>query len=122
MQEAAIGKTTLSPLSSGSCFSYELCGNKIVVRFLGIVPVQEIRMAEILHLRLASRAETAPLVFLLNWLTFYFCRPAYNPIYLLKTRKGKCYFMKLTTDSHRKLRQAIGRDRHPCRRTEKKAA
>ncbi len=122
MQQATVGKTMLSPLSSGSCFSYELCGNKIVARFLGIVPVKKIGLTEIRYLRLATRDEPAPLVFLLNWMAFYFNRRAYNPIYMLQTRKGKRYFMKLNTSAHRKLRMAISRCQKPFRQTEKKAA
>ncbi len=121
MQQATVGKTTLSPLNSGSCFSYELCGNRIVVRFLGIVPVKKIGLAEIRYLRVATRDEPAPLVFLLNWMAFYFNRRAYNPIYMLQTYKGKRYFMKLNTSAFQRLKKALFRFQKPARQTPKAA-
>lgn len=121
MQQATIGKTMLSPLNSGSCLSYELCGNEIVVRFLGIVPIKKIRLAEIQYLRLATSDEPAPFVFFLNWMAFYFNRRAYNPIYLLQTRKGKCYFIKLNTSSFRRLKKALRRFQDPSSQTQKAA-
>lgn len=120
MKLAVVGKTVISPLNLGTCVSYELCGDRITIRFLGIVPVGTIQLADIREFRLASRGEPSGLAFAMNWILYYCWRPAHKPIYLLRTPARHC-FLKLSHQSQQQLRSAISRSRESAR-TLKKAA
>ena len=110
-----IGRKKLSPASIGSPCSYELMGEYIVGRFLGIIPIARIHLGAVHYLRLATRNETNPLYLLLNWPQFLMSsRRAVRPVYILQTRKGQRLFLKLEGGEHFRLRQAIARHNNPA--------
>ena len=121
MKPLNTGKTMLSPLHPGSYVSYELCGDRITIRLLGIAPAGTIRLEEISLLRLAARNEVPIFAFALNWMLFYCWRPAYRPFYLMKTADGKSYFPRLSPRMQKQLLLAMKRCSHPAR-AQRKAA
>ena len=104
-----IGKTQLSPLSISSPFTSELCGDRIVVRFLGLIPWKYIFLSDIHYLRLATRDEVSLAYLLLNYSNFFFHRRHGHPVYVIQTKQGRNLFLKLAGGAHFRLRQAIGR-------------
>jgi hypothetical protein len=112
-----VGKTQLAPLSFGSLCSYDLCGDHVVGRLFGILPIVKIHVAAVHYLRLATRSEVTPLYYLFNWPQFLPHRRSIRPVYVLQTRSRHRIFLKLEGAGHFKLRQAIGRhsDRKPNR-------
>jgi hypothetical protein len=121
MKPKGVGTIMISPLNLGTCVSYEMRGDQIIIRFLGIITVGKIQVQDIRELRQATRAETSSIAFALNELLFYFWRPAYRPIYLMKTRQGKYFFLKLSHCSQKQLRMAIRRFREPAGQLKKAA-
>ena len=120
MKRRTIKPTQLTPVCSGSFFSHELSGDNIVVRLFGLIPISTIHLGAVYYLRLATRREVSPLYFIFNWPQFLAHRRARRPVYVLQTRKGHRYFLKLEGDTHFKLRQAIGR--HSDRKRHQKLA
>ncbi|RKX47437.1 MAG: hypothetical protein DRP64_00995 [Verrucomicrobia bacterium] len=104
-----IGKTLLNPISLGSVCSYELCGNTIMVRLFGLLPVQTIHLADVHYLRLAARDEPTTAYLLFNWPQLLPHYRSVSPVYVLQTHKRRRIFLKLNGRAHFKLRQAIGR-------------
>ncbi|MEE9369318.1 MAG: hypothetical protein V3V05_10735 [Pontiella sp.] len=109
MMHKSIGKTQLSPVSFGSLCSYELCGDQIIGRLFGFIPVVKIHLAAVYYLRLATKSEVTPLYYTFNWLQFLPHRRSLRPVYVLQTRTRHRIFLKLEGSGHFKLRQAIGR-------------
>ncbi|MCF7818858.1 MAG: hypothetical protein K9M54_13360 [Kiritimatiellales bacterium] len=103
------GGSLLSPASMGSPNSYELRGNHIVVRLFGIIPLQIIRMEDVHYLRLATRDEVSAGYLILNWMNFLPRRRSMLPVYVLQTKNGRRFFLRLENGAHFRLRQAIGR-------------
>ncbi|WP_372794747.1 hypothetical protein [Pontiella sp.] len=110
MKQEVIGKTIISPLNLGTCFSYELCGAEIRIRFLGIMPAGSIPLQEVREFRVATRSEAPGLAFKMNHFLYYCWRPAYHPIYLLRTQNAR-HFLKLNHASQLRLRKAVKRSR-----------
>lgn len=104
-----IGKTILSPFSFGSICSYELCGNRLIARLFGLLPVRTIHLTDVHYLRLATRDEVTPTYLLFNWSQFLPHRRSVCPVYILQTKKHQRVFLKLEGAAHFRLRQAIGR-------------
>jgi hypothetical protein len=116
-----IGKNRIASVSFGSPCSYELSGDQIVVRFLGLIPIGKVHLGAVHYLRLATRHEVTPLYFLLNWPQMLLAsHRSVCPVYILQTRKGQKLFLKMTGGSHFRLRQAISR--HSDRRCHQMAA
>ena len=116
-----VGKTTLASVSLGSPFSFELKGDHLIQRFLGLIPTGKVHLGAINYLRLATRNEMSPFYFLLNWpqmlLSSHRCT---RPVYVVQTRKGNKLFLKMEGGEHFRLRQAIAR--HSDKRSHKMAA
>lgn len=113
-----IGKTILSSCTIRSPYSYELCGNLLITRLFGFLPIFSIHLSNIHYLRLATRDEVNPVYLLVNWSHFLSYQRAVSPLYVLQATRGRRLFLKLNDKSHFKLRQAIGRQleqklRHP---------
>jgi hypothetical protein len=109
-------KEHLSSFGPGTLCSYELCGEYILARFMGVIPVKRIHLGAVYYLRLATLRE-APVVFrLFNWVHFLPHRRASRPVYILQTRSRHRIFLKLTHGVHFKLRQAI--NKHTVRTTQ----
>jgi hypothetical protein len=102
-------KEHLSSFGPGSACSYELCGEYILARFLGVIPVKRIHLAAVYYLRLATLREAPVLFRLFNWVHFLPHRRATRPVYILQTRSRHRIFLKLTNGVHFKLRQAINK-------------
>jgi len=103
-------KCTLDKMGLGSLFTYELTGEHIVGRFLALFPLVRIHLAAVYCLRLASQNETPPLFLLFNWIHFVpQLRRKTRPIYVLQTRSRYRIFLKLDSETHFRLRQAINR-------------
>lgn len=109
MKTETIGKTKLSPLHLGSFVSYELSGNIITVRMLGVFPIKHVRINDIRTLRLATRDEVSSLAFMMNLMLYYCWRSAYRPIYLLQAADGKYYFLRLSHAMQNRLLLAMKR-------------
>lgn len=109
MKNKTVGKTLLSPVSLSFPVSYELQGDHIIGRFLGIIPYMRIHVAAVHYLRLATRSEASPMYLLFNWPHFMAHRRSVRPVYVLQTRSRHRIFLKLGGEAHFKLRQAIGR-------------
>ncbi len=109
MKDNAAKKEILSACAPGSPCSYELCGQHVIVRFLGLIPVKRIHLAAVCHLRLATLRETPLLYRLFNWIHFLPHRRASRPVYMLQTRSRHRIFLKLTNGVHFRLRQAINK-------------
>lgn len=117
----AIGKTKIANPSLGSPFSFELRGDHIVQRFLGLIPAGKVHLGAVHYLRLATRNEVSPLYFLLNWPQLLLAsKRSTCPVYVLQTRKGQKMFLKMRGGEHFRLRQAIAR--HSDKRSHKMAA
>lgn len=94
----------------GSACSYELRGDRIIGRFMGLLPVRQIQLSNVDYLRLATRDEIPPLYMLLNWSHFLTHRRTFCPVYVLQTnKKHNRILLKLKGDMHFKLRQVLGR-------------
>lgn len=104
-----IGKTILSSCTIRSPYSYELCGNLLITRLFGFLPVFSIHLSNIHYLRLATRDEVNPVYLLVNWSQFLSYQRAASPLYVLQAKTGRRLFLKLNGKAHFKLRQAIGR-------------
>ncbi|MDF7800472.1 hypothetical protein P4C99_13425 [Pontiellaceae bacterium B1224] len=116
-----IGKNRIASASLGSPWSFELSGDQIVVRFLGLIPVSKVHLGAVHYLRLATRNEVTPLYFLLNWPQMLLAsHRSVCPVYILQTRKGQKLFLKMAGGAHFRLRQAISR--HSDRRCHQMAA
>ena len=111
----ATGGNTPSPFSRGLLCSYELRGSRIVARLFGIFPVQNIHLAEIRYLRLASQDEMTPIRLLLSWAHFLPHRRSVRPVYILQTQSRHRLFLKLDGKAHFKLRQSMARLHEPQR-------
>ena len=111
MGVAEVEKIMISPLNLGTCVSYELCGDRINIRFLGLISVGTIELKKISTFRIASREEPSGLAFLINLILYYLWRPAHKPIYLLRTSNGKRYFIKLSHEMQQQLQKAMKRGR-----------
>jgi hypothetical protein len=109
MRHKRIGKTLLSSVSMGSPCSSELQGDKIIVRFLGLITIHQIHLSDVHYLRLATRDEVSPAYLLFNWLQFLPHRRSVRPVYILQSRNRQRLFLKLEGGAHFKLRQAIAR-------------
>ncbi len=109
MKSNDIGKAVLTPTALDAPISYELCGNAIIGRFLGLIPMQHIELGSVHFLRLAARSEVNPVHLLINWRHFLIRARSRSPIYILQTHKRQRIFLKLDGRAHFKLRQAIGR-------------
>ncbi|QBG46190.1 hypothetical protein EGM51_01770 [Verrucomicrobia bacterium S94] len=120
MPNQTIGKTKIAPVSPGSLFSYELYGDYLIRRFLGLLPVTRVHLGAVRYLRLATRNEISLSNMLLNGLQLMNRQRSKHPVYILHTRKGRKMFLKLESGSHFRLRQAIAR--HSDRRVHKMAA
>lgn len=103
----------LSAASPGSPWSYELSGNRIIVRLFGALPVRGIRTDNISYLRLATRDEVSAGYLILNWMQFLPRRRSMRPVYVLQTKRGPRYFLALDNGAHFRLRQAIARHPQP---------
>jgi hypothetical protein len=107
-----IGKTLLNPASLHSICSYELTGNIIRRRLLGLIPVQSIHLADVQYLRLATYDELlTPTYLLFHWPRLLPHHRSVRPVYVLQTKTRRRIFLKLEAGAHFKLRQAIGRKR-----------
>ncbi len=116
-----IGKNRLSSVSFGSPFSFELKGDYIICRFLGLIPVSKVHLGAVHYLRLATRHEVTPLYLILNWPQMLLAsHRSICPVYILQTRKGQKLFLKLAGGAHFRLRKAIAR--HSDRKNHKMAA
>lgn len=104
-------RNIISPLNLGTCVSYELCGDRINIRFLGLILIGKIELKKISTFRLASRGEPSGLAFLINLILYYLWRPAHKPIYLVRTSNGKSYFIKLSHDKQLQFQKAAKRGR-----------
>ena len=121
MTTKAVGRTKIASVSFGSPFSFELRGDHIIQRFLGVIPMGKVHLGAVHYLRLATRNEVSPLYFILNWQQMLLASHRSTcPVYVLQTRKGRKLFMKMEGSEHFRLRQAIGR--HSDRRVHKMAA
>lgn len=108
IQKKAIKRTLLAPLLLGTFCSYEIKGNDLVCRFLGILPISRTHLSTVHYLRLATRSDTSLLYFILNFPCFMFVsHRSVRPIYVLQTQKKRRILMKLKGGAHFKLRQAI---------------
>lgn len=112
MKSNDIGKAVLTPAALDAPISYELCGNQIIGRFLGLIPMQHIDLDSVHFLRLAARSEVNPVHLLINWRHFLIRARSGSPVYILQTRRRQRIFLKLTGGAHFRLRQAIGRHAH----------
>ncbi len=111
------------PLTSfgiGSPFSYGICGEHVVGRLFGILPVIRIHLGAVYYLRLASPSDTTPIFLFFNWMHFMPHKRSVRPVYILQTRARHRIFLKLDSASHFKLRQAIGK--HTLRNNARVAA
>lgn len=96
----------------GLTVSYTLLPNRLVIRFLGFIPLYTIKLADVAYLRLASRDEVPTLFYLRNMKRFRPSGAAYCPVYVLQTKKRrKRVYLKLRGGAHFRLRSAIGRFR-----------
>ena len=121
MKAEPIGKSTIARVSLGSPCSYELNGDHMIGRFLGMIPISKIHLGAVHYLRLATRSEVSPLYFLLNWPQMLLSsHRSVCPVYILQTRKGQKVFLKMEGGAHFRLRQAIAR--HSDRKVHKMAA
>lgn len=114
---SVVGNTKLASVSFSSPCSYELQGDRLIGKLLGLFPILNIHVAAVHYLRLATRSEVSPLYMLFNWAQFLPHRRSIRPVYVLQTRSRHRIFLKLEGAGHFKLRQAIGRhtDRKPNR-------
>ncbi|WP_372806460.1 hypothetical protein [Pontiella sp.] len=111
----------LSSASLGAPCTYELCGDHIVGRLFGVVPLCRIHLGAVHYLRLAARSDVPSIYVLFNWPQFFLCsRRSVNPVYILQTRKGQRLYLKLAGGAHFKLRKAIAR--HSNRKANRIAA
>ncbi len=101
--------TVLSSFSIGSPFVYKLRDDRVVSYFLGFLPVRSIRLTEVRYLRLATHHEASLTYLILNWSSFLPRCRSVCPVYVLQTKGRARIFLKLKSDVHFKLRQAIGR-------------
>jgi hypothetical protein len=121
MEPKTVGSYQLAPVSFGSPCSYELCGDHIVSRLFGIIRLRSIHLGAVHYLRLATRSEVPPAYLVFNWPQFLLSsRRSVCPVYILQTRSGHRFCLKLQGGAHFKLRQAIAR--HSDRRQHKQAA
>jgi hypothetical protein len=120
MKHKTVGCTQLCPLSFGSLVSYELCGDHIIVKLLGLVQIKSINVAAVSYLRLAVRAEVSPFYYLFHWPKIMKRGRYLRPVYVLQTRKRHRIFLRLDGDAHFRLRQAIAR--HSDSKKHRKAA
>lgn len=121
MKTEPIGKSIISAVSFGSPCSYELVGDHMVGRFLGLVPICKIHLGAVHYLRLATRNEVSPVYFMLNWPQMLLAsHRSVCPVYLLQTRKGQKVFLKMEGGAHYRLRKAIAR--HSDRKVHQMAA
>lgn len=112
----------ISAFQFGSICSYELQGEYIVARFLGLMPIRRFHLGAVYYLRLASRSEVPPHFLLFNWLHFLSIRRARRPIYVLQTRSTHHrIFLKMESSAHFRLRQAIARFSNTTNRTHEAA-
>lgn len=116
-----VGKAKIVSVSFGSPFSFELKGDHVLVKLLGVVPVGKVHLGAIHFLRLATKNEVSPIYFVLNWPQMLLVSQRSKcPVYILQTRKGHKFFLKMEGGAHFRLRQAIAR--HSDRRVHKMAA
>ncbi|WP_372796272.1 hypothetical protein [Pontiella sp.] len=117
----AVGKTKVAAVSLGSPFSFELSGDHLVRRFLGLIPTGRVHLGAVHYLRLATRHEVSPLYFMLNWPQLLLASHRSScPVYVIQTRKGNRMFLKMRGGEHFRLRQAIAR--HSDKRSHQMAA
>ena len=121
MKNKTATKFRISSISFGSPISFELNGDHVIGRLLGLIPICKIHLKAVLYLRLASRHEVSPLFFMLNWPQMLLAsHRAICPVYVLQTRKGQKIFIKMKGGGHFRLREAIAR--HSNRKSHKLVA
>ena len=121
MAHKTVGRYQLAPVSFGTLCSYDLCGDHIVARLFGVIRLRSIHLGAVHYLRLATRSEVPMVYLVFNWPQFLLShRRSVCPVYVLQTRNGHRFCMKLQGGAHFKLRQAIAR--HNDRRQHKLAA
>lgn len=117
----ALVKSKITSVSFGSPFSYEMKGEYLIRRFLGIFPVSHVHLGAVHYLRLAARNEVSPAYFLMNWPQLLLANyRQISPVYILQTRKGQTFFLKMKGGAHFRLRQSIAR--HSDRKSHQMAA
>lgn len=109
-RQSSVHGTCLAPLSAGSIHSFQLRGTSLISRLFGLFPVQNIHLADVQFLRLATKDEVPALYFLFNWMQFLSYKRARRPVYILQTNGRSRLFLKLEGDAHFRLRQAIARN------------
>ena len=120
MNTKRAGKSKIASVSFGSPCSYEINGDHIIGRFLGMIPIFRIHLGAIHYLRLATRCEVSPLYFILNWPQMLLAsHRSICPVYVMRTLKGQKIFLKMKSGAHFRLRQAIAR--HSDRKNHKLA-
>jgi len=109
--------TLLSSSILAPIYAHELCGDKIISRLFGCIPIQTIHLSEVHYLRLATRDEVSAPYILLNWAQFLPHRRSIRPVYILQSHNHFSLFLNLDGRIHFKLRQAIARNqaRHTSR-------
>ena len=110
MKTNVIGQTQLIPATVNSPCSYELCGNQLIGRLFGIIPVSRIDLDTVSFMRLATRSETSPFHLLMNWKHFLIRYQSSRPVYILQTTNRQRIFLRLSGGAHFRLRQALSRD------------
>lgn len=100
---------TLTPFGIGSLFSYDVSGEYIIGRLLGLFPVRRFHLASTHYLRLACRSDASYVFLFFNWINFMPHRRSSRPVYILQTRSRYRIFLKLDGATHFRLRQAIAR-------------
>jgi hypothetical protein len=101
--------TLLSPSTPNSPCSYELQGSLLTARLFGLFPIFTIHLSNVHYLRLATPDEVTTLYRLSNILQFLPHRRCVCPVYILQAKTGRRLFLKLESDVHFTLRQAIGK-------------
>jgi len=109
MKTNIIGETQLIPATINSPCSYELCGNQLIGRLFGLIPVTRIELSTVSFMRLATRSEISPFHLLMNWKHFLIRFQSSRPVYVLQTTNRQRIFLRLSGGAHFRLRQALNR-------------
>ena len=113
-----VGKSKISSVSFGTLCSYELSGDYLIGRFLGLIPIGRIHLSTVHYLRLAARQEVSLIYLVLNWPQMLLAsHRSISPVYILKTHKGQKVFLKMKGGAHFRLRQAIAQHNERKRHT-----
>lgn len=93
----------------GFLFAYELRSAALRLLLFRCIPLATIPLRDVRYMRLSARREYLDIGRHRHWPMLLTNDRGQNPLYVIKTRKGSTYFLRLSGKFHYKVRTAIGK-------------